>query len=509
MNIRDLDTNELMSAGELIRSLIKRSGLSRNKVHEEMKRRVGGRSIGAASKLSDIFADRRQLPLRDLIPLFDSIPMKKSERDYYLCELIKAYTDSNIHRYIASPNKLRVSNHNQTMLIESLKNEIKTLNGIIFRNELAARAELLGKDSKKVDWRDFEEPVDHFLESAQLECEASSMNFNFYLFKWIKGASELARVKESKEFLRVISCCLYKDVALEVGKVFRSNGESTWDWLNDAARKSTILEVNSRLFNIWRELYPEALRRYIDHVDDPAIYLWKKQHGYPSLYEFLMYHHMLMKNYFPNIFELLNPMSVVVDVNLHGEIKRLQDFLINKYIEYIDSGWSDLISFDNQTGEGVGVGKQSEIIINELINTVAVEYYGNGVVQAGDIETIMETIKIASNFDNCNDFVISRMVLGSLSEQYKLFSIDNVDANEFFGSLLSGSETYSERVEIFQSAISSMINNGLNSNSKIRYKELDLEHEKVVVKFRDRNELINRLTGEEICKDLLRNIDEF
>lgn len=488
MKIRHIETNELMSPGQLIKTLIKRSGLSRNEVHEEMKKRIVGRSIGPASRLSDICADRRKLPMRDLVPLFDSIPMKEADKHQYLTELINAYTEGNIHRYIASPTKSRIQKYKQEQLLDSLNKEIVKINEIIYRNNLK---EIKTKHEKNlVELFGLNEPYIYDIEEKQDEYYLSECEFGKYRNRLILAVSEIDLAFKDKTLFRVVSSCLSKNVVNDIMRFGDesyfydspiSSGDlnfSNWDWLSKVVKKLTIYEVNCNLFNIWKDLYPDALELSIKEIDRLTVRtpFWKHEHGFPSLFEFLSEHHSLMKRACPYLYNLLNPMAIVYGDSfisgdsLTSEILEIQCPILKDYIGYIESGWSDYLTFGDYSGNGVAMGNSNKTI-EDIIMAVAINFAEFGVILHDEIELVRASSKLDESIDA---FILGR-ARGSLSHQYELFSKSQIDALKHFYSLLSGGESLFERIAIFQWSIRSMVADGLNENSVKDFTRADLE----------------------------------
>lgn len=101
-SIFDPVTKELVSPGTLLKRLIARDGIGRNELHDFLQNSLS-RSFGSPTKLSDICADRRQLPLRDLVPLLNSLSLPDGDRDYYTAEFLRAYIEPSLARFVSVP----------------------------------------------------------------------------------------------------------------------------------------------------------------------------------------------------------------------------------------------------------------------------------------------------------------------------------------------------------------------------------------------------------------------
>lgn len=100
--IFDIETKEYVTAGTLLKRLMMRAGIGRNEWHALCQSGIT-RSLGAPTKLSDVFADRRQLPLRDLHPLIKSLNLPLDRQDYYTAELLKSYLGPDLASFISIP----------------------------------------------------------------------------------------------------------------------------------------------------------------------------------------------------------------------------------------------------------------------------------------------------------------------------------------------------------------------------------------------------------------------
>ncbi len=117
-NIFDLEAKEYVSPGVLLKRLMLRAGFSRNEWHESFQNEVA-RSIGTASKLSDIFADRRKIPLRDIMPLLGTLELPPEKLNYYAAEFLKAHIEPSLASFISTPasnNILQLMNEKNAQL---------------------------------------------------------------------------------------------------------------------------------------------------------------------------------------------------------------------------------------------------------------------------------------------------------------------------------------------------------------------------------------------------------
>ncbi|MBT1443654.1 hypothetical protein KJI95_03835 [Shewanella sp. JM162201] len=520
MKIRDLETNRLMSAGELIRTLVKRSGLSRNQVHEEMKRRVGGRSIGAASKLSDIFADRRQLPLRDLVPLFDSIPMKKSERDYYLCELIKAYTDENLARYIKSPSKSHINNQRMLLEIDGLKREIKNYEYLMFMSELkmTSKTIYLENDSLTLDELHHFERNDfsYNYEEHEKDVRLSEKQLEKYLSMWDDACMELIKTLNNPKLMSVIHACMSKNLQFELNSFLRweflEPMESTWSWLNHRVSKVSVLELNSRLFSMWMKEFPEAFNKTIELISDVCEYdgytpkylssdytSWSKNLGFPSFYEYMAERHLLMRQESPTLFVLLNPLAKSFSPYILSAFRRMSLEMLEMYVEHSGSGWMDIIDFsDLFSGEFTTSDVSGKV--SKLANTIMLLSENHKNLELSE----QVKIEIIQSFhpSETSDYIWKARVERSFRNYCSILELvrsksEVANSVDYFDSLVGVDESYSGRLKVFNENLVGLIRAGMSECAKEKlYKDFsafDDYSNKMDERYKEMQERLNDL----------------
>lgn len=120
--IADYLTGELIQQNKMLHILFIRSNLKINDWHKKASN-FTGRTLGSRTKLSDIFAGRRHLPIKDIVPYISTLGLKKEENDYYICEFFKVNSNEYFHQYI--------STNNQSDTIVKLEDTINYLNETI------------------------------------------------------------------------------------------------------------------------------------------------------------------------------------------------------------------------------------------------------------------------------------------------------------------------------------------------------------------------------------------
>lgn len=299
MKIKYLETSELLLPEELISRLIKASGMKRNELHVRMQKLIPYRSIGSPTRLSDFGSDKstRNLPLRDLVPLFDAIPMKVSHRDYYISELFKAYTDRNLERYISAPRKSTVAGKLDEIHIEVTKAQYVKVEEqlLITQYQLAeisielddARKELshykaeafgLRHRLKRVDPEDKSdkldhlqdemyldeiesdaiygeeyEPIDPFEEAIALEeknIEAALHRLSKDLFLWREAAKECFKSIDNSILNTTLEAVFNIEASgqvesmwLKAHKSIWSNSHQSWQWVKYRVRRRPLNKV--------------------------------------------------------------------------------------------------------------------------------------------------------------------------------------------------------------------------------------------------------------------------
>lgn len=98
--VLDDTTGDLVRQGEMLKILMKRAGIGRNQWHQKAE----GIS-GPMSRLSDMFAGRRHVPLKDVVPLIEALNLSPAETDHYCCEYFRTNIPENLERYIDPARK--------------------------------------------------------------------------------------------------------------------------------------------------------------------------------------------------------------------------------------------------------------------------------------------------------------------------------------------------------------------------------------------------------------------
>ncbi|MDP5133564.1 MAG: hypothetical protein NWQ54_21995 [Paraglaciecola sp.] len=151
--IFDIETQEYVTAGSLLKRLMMRAGIGRNEWHSLCQSGIT-RSLGAPTKLSDVFADRRQLPLRDLSPLIKSLELPLDLQNYYIAELLKSYLESDLASFISIPASSDILNVFREK-IEQLRLDLAYAQKAIFEHKRDIKkpinvSEKLGKNSSLI-----------------------------------------------------------------------------------------------------------------------------------------------------------------------------------------------------------------------------------------------------------------------------------------------------------------------------------------------------------------------
>ena len=87
--VLDYSTGCEVTQGEMLRTLMHRAGIGRNEWHREAEKRTS-RNWESKSRISDMFSGKRPIPLRDIIPMIDSLQLSSEETDHYCCEFFRA-----------------------------------------------------------------------------------------------------------------------------------------------------------------------------------------------------------------------------------------------------------------------------------------------------------------------------------------------------------------------------------------------------------------------------------
>jgi hypothetical protein len=141
----DLLTGSLASQGGMLKTLMTRSGYGRNQWHKLAQQKVA-RLNSSPTSLSDIFAGRRGLPQRDIIPLISVLKLSESDREHYICEFLKGTIDESLNSFIAPTRR--------TKRYDVMKERIQELQFMIKELELC---------------QFYEHNVEHFLELEEVK----------------------------------------------------------------------------------------------------------------------------------------------------------------------------------------------------------------------------------------------------------------------------------------------------------------------------------------------------
>lgn len=245
----DIESGQQITAGELLRKLSERSGIGRNEWHEKVQSQVS-RSLGAPSKLSDVFANRRQLPLRDIVLFVDVLPLPKKTKEHYICELLRVYIDPSLRKYISDARSTRV--------LRKLREENERLEQdlvLIVSDSLAGKSLPIADDAhvnllpqiKSAERFDMQEIDDD-----------NSRRMHFYICRMIGDVvRELSNNKNvSPDTQQLISYLVGDDFIERIrvfGKWFIGDDELGYSWIRGLPQVPNAKIIEQALLLMWSE----------------------------------------------------------------------------------------------------------------------------------------------------------------------------------------------------------------------------------------------------------------
>lgn len=304
----DLETERLVSPGTALKLLLERSGMGRNLWHEKAESKAK-RTFGSPSKLSDVFADRRALPLRDLVPLLDVLNLNEEIKEHYICEFFRAYTDISLRKYISESkdesvirslkkrqsqleNELQVAlsstlehnymyapinNKKHQAMIELYRKEVRSRGRII--KEICQKSSdfehfTMGQEMGYFDaefdveiqsieadyWREVEEKKDSF-EFTLEQYEVTKQLLESVVYE----ISESHAVSEGSQHL--LAHLLDDDfipAVRQFGKYTNSPNVGDWSWLKFVPRPQNLNSVALGGFAIWARHNLDKCRLIVD-----------------------------------------------------------------------------------------------------------------------------------------------------------------------------------------------------------------------------------------------------
>jgi transcriptional regulator with XRE-family HTH domain len=370
----DEETRELIAPGEMIKRLMKRAGMKRNQLHEEMKKYMPTqRPIGEPSRLSDIFSGKhRTLPLVDLKPLMDAIKMPESLRDFYICEILKGYLPKQLAPYISS-KRINKRNMLNILLIDDLKAQNRTL---AMENQYLKNFGDESQHSPSPNPNDYDlrmnefSDIDDYVADVQ-EWEDKKMSGEFDLeisgesafeaniaYKkeqelWAKAIQEIEHNQSNEEFLHFIKLLFPNDFQELLFEFFECDqqpkdmyAKEQWAWVRGKISCRSLTFVCGDLFMFWKSKNPEAFAIYEKYYNEK--FISNKYTKLPDLkYDEISFSYYLYKIWTkfykscPALYLLMSPWHGQKSINTTQDEQNT--FL--EYFEFIDSGWSKKINF--------------------------------------------------------------------------------------------------------------------------------------------------------------------
>lgn len=269
----DLESKSLVSPGTLLKLLSERAGIGRNTWHEKAQA-LTNRSLGSTSKLSDIFADRRPLPLRDIVPLMSVLPIQSSHKQHYTAELFKAYTDKSLRSFINSDTSEEIIEELRTALQENEDNYIAQFEELSYLEQIKIPAIQKRLDSltnfdvmNELELAGENQDKDHYPKNISLEL---AFNAKELLADSIKEICDKDKVQfDAYRFLSYLLNPNYVESLRTFGKGFGENCFN-YRWISLLPKSVSISKLEISLFCFWAKSNPndfEALLNCLEYAE--------------------------------------------------------------------------------------------------------------------------------------------------------------------------------------------------------------------------------------------------
>jgi hypothetical protein len=390
----DKKTLELVQPGEMLKRLMRRSGLKRDELYEKMQSYVKNRSIGSKSKLSDIFSGKyRQLPLRDLEPMIVCMGISEDEKDYYICEILKGYLPERLSRYVSTTRR-----NNRLMLdsflikelrdqIEKLKIEIEYSRHVDLQEPMPPQKEDYQNEDEYIfdlfcwEGQDMERSNEIENQRQQESSEAAERAYEEICTKWHSAICEIESNFPDKQTQYFISLLFPKKFQEDLFELFvhRKNPDSLsprshWRWVSQNIHSRPLSHVLGQLFIKWKKDNKERFsildKHYKQYLQTSFHSIYKLESNVNceginfSKYISVLFD-TLNKNY-PNLYDLMSPWKGITYID--HSISEHDTFL--QFYEYIDSGWSEKVPFEDRFELSIPSAKDDKNFFSKLTNIV-------------------------------------------------------------------------------------------------------------------------------------------
>ncbi|MBY5944783.1 helix-turn-helix domain-containing protein [Photobacterium rosenbergii] len=391
--ILDLDTGINVPEGELLKSLMMRSGYIRKEWVELAQKGISRRLNSSPAWLSDIFNGRRTLPQRDITPLIGALKLKDSEKEHYICELLKASIDENLMRYVG-PSKRTKRYTVMQKRIEQLEDRIDDLQARLYYQEHVTHfieLEKLEKSYKSVSkhflisdsepkkedyssWEEYENAcIEWYADKAEEQYyeqypEFDVLNFNelgskstdqsALIYKrevgfWHQAVRELQSCKEQSACLEYFAVCapetFKKDLELFLSDDQLSMSENpleAWGWVSKRVNFRSERYINASLLMNWANKYPKKFEQWLEFYQDNLSKPWHERKAKPgwknSFASYLGDARNAMRSHWPSMYNLISMTNykVLISDSLEEEVA------FKDYIAFVDGGVSPRLTYD-------------------------------------------------------------------------------------------------------------------------------------------------------------------
>jgi hypothetical protein len=470
----DLLTGSLASQGDMLKTLMTRSGYGRNQWHKLAQQKVA-RLNSSPTSLSDIFAGRRGLPQRDIIPLISVLKLSESDREHYICEFLKGTIDESLNSFIA-PTRRTKRYDVMKERIQELQSMIKDLERCNFYERHVEHFEALENLKKKnapqvnatIKSQTHKFDEDQFIESQEkLQHENSLYDFieraqarsaKFYQLeckKWMLGLRELNSHRQNKLLLKYVSICLpnnfreqlINSLADDSTSIMTENPLETWGWVTKRVNIRPQKYIHYSLFISWMNEYPEDFEVLHDFyatqyegitmkIDKPP----KVPHSF-SQYLSVIYHMLSKEN--PKLHALLKPSTRTIFIN-HAQTEKevFNDYLSKKsksasfdFNEHIESIYPSALStndilYNLKLSIVPYMNTQPKSNEGKVLATVF-KKYGNAIEYFSSVDQYLEanttsSLSVNQMLDICHQ-LSNKLISEGLSKPWK-FEMDRIQS---------------------------------------------------------------------------------